>query len=226
MATAYFITGTDTDAGKTWVTCALMQAAAAQGITSVGYKPVSAGCEQTPQGLRNSDALSLQRHCQPELAYDAVNPIAFADPVAPHLAARRQGVTIDMPTLVDGLDALCALQTDIVWVEGAGGWRLPLSGNGYLSDLAIARQLPVIMVVGMKLGCLNHAVLTAEAIRQDGLTLAGWIANDVDPTMLYHQDNIDTLHELLPAPCLGHVPHVSSTAEAASYLNDLDWLRA
>ncbi len=209
----WFITGTDTDVGKTYVTALLMQALQQRGQTCVGYKPISAGCEQTEQGLRNEDALVLQAHSSVDVPYDLINPIAFEPPIAPHIAAKEVSKTITLDSLVAGADRLSEYTVDHVITEGAGGWRLPLGNGEFLSQLAVDKAMKVILVVELKLGCLNHACLTAEAIINDGLTLAGWVANGKNTDMLVQQENIQGLKDLIPAPLLGVIPHDDGTIE-------------
>jgi dethiobiotin synthetase len=214
----YFVTGTDTDAGKTFVCQALLMAARAKGLRTVAYKPVSAGCEVTEAGLRNEDALLLQQQCTERLSYDEVNPIAFIDPVAPHLAAARADQSIVLEDLQLGLTRLQHKPADLLLVEGAGGWRLPLNNQFLLSDLAEHANLPVILVVGLKLGCINHALLTAQAIEADGLAISGWVANQIDPNMLYLDENVASLKQLINAPLLGFVPTLASPEAALNHL--------
>lgn len=205
MTKSYFITGTDTDVGKTHVACALLQALNQQGLSSAAYKPIAAGCEPSSEGLRNRDALVLQHHSSLNLHYSEVNPIAFAEPVAPHLAAKRQKQTIDLQKISSGYQQLLAKQPDVLFTEGAGGWRLPLGQGQYLSDFVIAHKIPVILVVGIRLGCLNHALLSAEAIESDGLTLVGWVANNLSDNMPYARENIQHLQQQLNAPFLAEL---------------------
>ena len=173
----YFVTGTDTEVGKTVASAALLQAARMLGKTTAGYKPVASGSEMTPEGLRNTDALALQRNSSLTLAYSAVNPYTFAEPTSPHIVSVDEDRPIDFSVLSSGLRVL-ETQADWVLVEGAGGWFTPLSDEQTFADWVQAEQLPVILVVGVKLGCINHAMLTAQAVQQAGLRLAGWIAND------------------------------------------------
>lgn len=213
MTRSYFITGTDTDVGKTLVARTLLHAFAAQGIVCAGYKPVSAGCTRTPEGLRNRDALLLQQAASLPLPYEKVNPYAFEPPIAPHIAAREAGESIPFAGLSAGLREIEASGADLVIVEGAGGWLLPLDHQHLLSDWVALERLPVILVVGARLGCLNHALLTVAAIRQQGLTLAGWVSNRVDPHMNRYPENLATLKALLPAPFLGEIPFVEAPHE-------------
>jgi len=203
---AVFIAGTDTGIGKTWVASGLVGALAAAGARVAGMKPVASGCVATPEGLRNDDALALQAASHPWPAYDDVNPIALTDAVAPHVAARRSGVEIDMSTLRAAFDRLGSSH-DLVVVEGVGGWLVPLGPGLQASDIPRQWKLPVILVVGLRLGCINHAQLSARAIVADGCELMGWIGNQVDPAMEALDDNIATLSHVLPAPCLGILGH-------------------
>ena len=206
MSKAFFVTGTDTEVGKTAVCCALLEAARAAGLRTAAVKPVAAGCDGRG---RNEDALQLQACMTETMAYSRVNPVALAEPVAPHLAAAHEGITLRVDELADLCRDAMAGDADLVLVEGAGGWRVPLGPRETLADLAAALQLEVILVVGMRLGCINHALLTAEAIRHDGLTLAGWVANEPGERMACYAENLDTLRALLPAPLLGEVPRLS-----------------
>ena len=220
----FFVTGTDTEVGKTFISQALLLAMGVSGLSTTAYKPVAAGCEQTPLGLRNEDALLLQAACSIELSYDEINPIAFAEPVAPHLAAQNLSQTIILKAINDGFVRLQQKQADVLLVEGAGGWRLPLGADlqgkqQYLSDFAIQHKLPVILVVGIRLGCLNHALLTAEAIRSDGLELAGWVANQIDSNIPYRDENIQSLQKQLNAPFIGSVPKLEEPEQAQEFLD-------
>lgn len=206
MSAAYFVTGTDTEIGKTTIAAGLLHAARIAGRSTAAAKPVASGCQLTAEGLRNDDALALLAQCSLPLRYDEVNPLAFAPAIAPHLAARESGVSLDVPALQNAVQVILDKGADFTLVEGAGGWRVPLGGMATLADLARALNLPVILVVGVRLGCINHAVLSAEAILADGLPLAGWVANVVDPNVARLDDNLATLTERLPAPCIGQVP--------------------
>ncbi|AQU83492.1 MULTISPECIES: dethiobiotin synthase [unclassified Halomonas] len=217
--TAYFVTGTDTDAGKTLATSALLCAARERKLSTLGLKPIASGSLMTPDGLRNSDALALQAQSTPLVEYTTVNPWAFAPAIAPHLAAQEAGVELNMDSIVATLrDTLSNTSRDLTLIEGAGGWRVPLNADEDFSDIPRALQLPVILVVGLKLGCLNHARLTAEVISSDGLTLVGWVGSVVDPGFAADHErfeaNIALLKSALAAPCLGVIPHLDS-AEAA-----------
>lgn len=225
MNPAYFITGTDTDVGKTTVAAGLLFAAREAGLTTAAGKPVASGCEHTPKGLRNADALALMAECSLPLTYNEVNPVAFEPAIAPHIAAREVGVTLTVESLLPPMQAILAKQAQFTLIEGAGGWRVPLSGQDSLSGLAQALDLPVILIVGVRLGCISHALLTAEAIARDGLQLAGWVANIIGPKTSRLEENLATLAERLPAPCLGRVPRLkSATAKAVAEHLQLDLL--
>ncbi|TCV09264.1 dethiobiotin synthase [Samsonia erythrinae] len=203
------MTGTDTEVGKTVASMALLQAAGQVGYRTAGYKPVASGCEMMVDGLRNSDALALQANSRVQLDYQAVNPVAFRTPTAPHIISAEEQRPILLSTLSAGLRAL-ETQADWVLVEGAGGWFTPLSPQDTFADWVVLEQLPVILVVGIKLGCINHAMLTAHAIQHAGLRFGGWIANNVMPKGKWHQPYLQTLQQRLPAPMLGEIPYVSN----------------
>lgn len=206
MTQAFFVTGTDTEVGKTFVSCALMQALRQAGKSVIGYKPIAAGAELSHHGLINDDALLLQHNGSVELPYEAVNPIVFAPPIAPHIAAAKAQQSINMSVVEQGYQHLLGKGCDTLLVEGAGGWRLPLGNGQYLSDWVAQAQLPVIMVVGMKLGCLNHALLTEQSIASAGLKLVGWVANSPGVEQDFLADNIAYLTQAIDAPFLGQIP--------------------
>lgn len=220
MKNTYFVTGTDTGVGKTLVTAALLHLADKQGLKAFGLKPVAAGCESTPQGPRNEDALLLQAHSNVQMPYEQINPISLGAAKAPHIAAVEEGRRLSLDRLVGLCRGSLMQPADLRLIEGAGGWRVPLNDRENLSGLAIQLQTPVILVIGLRLGCLNHALLTAEAIQRDGLALAGWIVSEVDPNMDSKAENIATLKTQLPAPCLGVIPALApvSVEKAAEYL--------
>ncbi len=212
MKQGIFITGTDTGCGKTEITLGLMQALQQRGERVLGMKPVASGAARTHQGLRNEDALRIQTQCSSELAYELVNPFAYEPPVAPHLAAQAAGRPIVLSAIAEVYRRLIGM-ADRVVVEGVGGWSVPLDGEtATVADLALCLDLPVILVVGLRLGCINHALLTEAAIRQSGARLLGWVANQVDPRMASLEGNLQTLRERLPAPCLGMVPWLSDAS--------------
>ncbi|MGB1579993.1 MAG: dethiobiotin synthase [Nevskiales bacterium] len=202
--TSLFITGTDTEIGKTHVAAHLLGAGAAAGWRCAGYKPVAAGAEQTPAGWRNDDALALQAASNVELDYDLINPYCLPPPIAPHVAASEAGVIVDRAHL-DHCHDVIAQQCDWLLVEGAGGWRVPLGPDWDYADWVSARGWPVLLVVGMRLGCINHALLTAESIARRG-QLLGWVANCLPPAQPRLAENIQSLVERMPAPLLGIFP--------------------
>ncbi len=212
----YFITGTDTDAGKTLIACALLAKAQQEGLITAAMKPISAGCELTDDGLRNDDALQLQSAMSLDLPYEVVNPVAFAPPVAPHIAAMQAGKSLSVHRLSGFCRGFNMQRFDFGVIEGAGGWRVPLNPRETMADLAKELQLPAILVVGMKLGCINHALLTAEAIERDGVKLAGWVANRIDPDMSAFDENLMTLKKLIRAPLLGEVPFLKEVSYGAA----------
>lgn len=218
MSKTWFVTGTDTGVGKTAVSCALLACAAAAGLRTAAVKPVAAGCDDHGQ---NDDALQLLASMTEPLDYALVNPVALQAPVAPHIAARMEGKRLQASRLVGICRGVMLGNADFVLIEGAGGWRVPINSGETLADLAKQLRVGVILVVGMRLGCINHALLTAEAIRRDGLELAGWVANQPGERMVCHDENLDTLRRLLPAPLLGEVPHLQpfDPAEAGKYLS-------
>ncbi|MEP1554482.1 MAG: dethiobiotin synthase [Paraglaciecola sp.] len=221
---AFFITGTDTEVGKTFIGTALLKALAGKQYKTAAYKPIAAGCERTDSGLRNEDAMALLSNASLALSYDEVNPIALEPPIAPHLAADDAQALISLDRVREGFLHLIAKQPDVLIVEGAGGWRLPVSSHydgkpRYLSEFVIERNLAVILVVGMRLGCLNHAVLTAESIQQDGLKIVGWVANQIDPNMAMVSENIESLQTLIDAPFLGAVPTLDKPGDAVEYID-------
>ena len=201
-----FVTGTDTGVGKTLVSTALMRALKSRGMKVAGMKPVASGSEPTPEGLRNEDALALMREQSVPFPYELVNPFAFAPAIAPHIAAAHAGVTIDLQRIVAAFEVLQA-RSDKVIVEGAGGWHAPISDTALMQDLALALNIPVLLVVGLRLGCLNHALLSARAIESSGLPMCGWVANRIDSAFPYWEENVESLKRRLPAPLLGIVEH-------------------
>ncbi|MEZ5613634.1 MAG: dethiobiotin synthase [Rhodocyclaceae bacterium] len=198
MSRAFFLTGTDTEVGKTLIASALLRAAATQGLRALGMKPVAAGDAGDVDALIAAGSVAAPR--------DSINPYLLREPLSPHIAAQRDSVAIDIEHVARCFEDLRG-RADFLVVEGAGGFRVPLTDSLDGADLAVRLGLPVILVVGLRLGCLNHALLTAEAIRARGLHLAGWVANQVDPAMTCVEENVDTLRARLAAPLLGFVPH-------------------
>jgi dethiobiotin synthetase len=219
MAKGLFITGTDTGIGKTEVTLGLMAALQRHGRSVLGMKPIAAGCTDTAAGLRNEDAERIRAQASFQHHYEEVNPYAFAPPIAPHIAAEQCGTSITLDPIDRAYQRLAA-NADWVLVEGAGGWRVPLGPDLTLADLPKALELPVLLVVGLRLGCLNHALLSAESIIASGLPLAGWAASHVDPEMAAADANLDTLRARLPAPCIGVLPWLAEPTpdRSADYL--------
>ena len=216
MNRAYFLTGTDTEIGKTFVTCALLWRARQAGLTAAGLKPVAAGTNATG---RNDDVENIRAASNVALPLEIINPYCFTPAIAPHLAAAEAGVAIDFARIA----AACVSarqQSDLLIVEGVGGFRVPLGVDRDSADLAVSINLPLILVVGLRLGCINHALLTAEAIAARGLVLAGWVANRIDPDMARVEDNITALRERIAAPLLGSVPRIagSNPSDAASFI--------
>jgi dethiobiotin synthetase len=205
MGRGYFIAGTDTGVGKTLVATGLLHAFVRAGLRAVGMKPVASGCMRGPGGLRSDDALQLMAAANVEARYGSINPYAFEPAVSPHIAAMQAGTRIELQTILDHYELLAGA-ADVVIVEGVGGWMAPLGHVLTAEHLAKALALPVVLVVGMRLGCLNHALLTASAIHAAGLRLAGWVANAVEPSMLCVDENIATLEQRIAAPLLGRIP--------------------
>ena len=221
MKKKYFITGTDTDVGKTVVACGLLEAFNQKGLSTLALKPVAAGCQVTAHGLRNDDALSLIDAMSIDMPYDQVNPITVEAPIAPHIALADAGRRVTVGQLEGFCRGALMRKGDVCLIEGAGGWRVPVNEREFLSGLPLALQVPVVLVVGIRLGCINHALLTVEAIRRDGLPLAGWVANRIDPEASRGDENVEYLKSLLPAPYLGEVPYLNhpSAKDVAKYLN-------
>ncbi len=210
-----FVTGTDTGIGKTHASCAILAALRARGLRATGMKPVASGSRVTAEGLRNEDAEALIAASDPVPEYADCNPLAFEPPIAPHLAALLAGRPITLAPL-RAAQARLAAAADRVVVEGVGGWSVPFSDSLDQADLVRELDLPVVLVVGLRLGCLNHARLSARAISADGCRLAGWIANRIDPEMDLADDNIATLRARIDAPLLGILPHGPLAASAPS----------
>ena len=201
----FFVTGTDTGVGKTVVSAALTRALVARGLRVAVMKPIASGSDPTPRGLRNSDALTLMAAANVPAPYEVVNPYCFEPPISPHIAAREAGVAIDLTLLRSRFGSLAAAG-DCVIVEGAGGWLAPISDTETMADLAAALSLPALLVVGLRLGCLNHALLTRESLSTRGVAFAGWIANAIDPHFDRPAENLATLSARLGEPPLASVP--------------------
>ncbi|KVV58798.1 dethiobiotin synthetase [Burkholderia ubonensis] len=229
-----FVTGTDTEIGKTFVSAALLHGFARLGLRAAAMKPVAAGAYEQDGVWRNEDADQLDAAANVVLPPALRTPFLLKAPAAPHLAAAQEGVTLDLDTIV-ACHREALTRADVVVVEGAGGFRVPLTGTRDMADLAVALGVPVVLVVGVRLGCISHALLTADAIRQRGLTLAGWVANHVDPAMAFQDENVATLRDWLArehgAPLIGRIPRLAPAApESAAATLDvaaiIDTLRA
>ncbi len=211
----FFITGTDTGVGKTLVTCALMLALRTRGVNVAPMKPVAAGVDPIPTSASssdapmNSDVAELLNVYGRNIDASLVNPYCFTEAIAPHLAAQHENIIVDLKK-IDAAFATLAASHDMVLVEGAGGFLVPLSETESMAAIPVRLKLGVILVVGLRLGCLNHALLTVEAIHTRGLTLVGWVANTIDPNMSCTIENIDALKQMIDAPCLGVIPHLQS----------------
>lgn len=224
LPSSCFVAGTDTNVGKTLIACALLRRFAVRGLQTIGMKPVAAGCENIGGVLRCEDVSSLIAASNVAAPYDLVNPYALAQPIAPHIAAQQAGVEIDLGKIASAYRQLAQL-ADVVVVEGVGGFMVPLNADQTTADLAEMLDIPVILVVGLRLGCLSQALLTAEAIEKRGLRLAGWVANQIEPGMPFLTDNISALKHRITAPLLGTVPYSSRMDPpfAADLLHD-EWM--
>jgi len=227
MTRGFFVTGTDTGVGKTLVTAALLRRLRDAGITVAGMKPVAAGATAGPEGRANADALLLQAESSVRHPYATVNPWLFEPAIAPHIAAAEAGLSIDTARITAAYERLCA-GAEVVLAEGAGGFLVPLDASRSCAELPALLGMEVLLVVGLRLGCLNHALLTAEAIAARGLAFSGWIGNGIDPDFPRREANIATLAARLPAPCFGIVPWMAepAVAEAAAALSGALGLRA
>jgi dethiobiotin synthetase len=214
-----FITGTDTGVGKTVVATAVVRALVGLGLRVAGMKPVASGAQRTPDGLRNADALALQSAANTLAPYETVNPYCFEPPIAPHIAAKEAGIAIDAHLVRRRFEEL-SRDTDFVVVEGAGGWLAPISATQTFADLALALETPVILVVGLRLGCLSHALLTVESLAARRVRLAGWIANHLDSGFERVAENLATLQARLQSPPLADVPFVTQGSPAHAFADD------
>ncbi len=227
MAKTFFVTGTDTEVGKTYSSSVLLEAANAKGLTTLGLKPMAAGCEDVVLAngktqLQNEDAQQLIKHSSLKLSYQEVNPVSLKVPASPHIAAALENRSVSASRMEGVCRGALMKKHDFSLVEGAGGWRVPISPRETMADLAKRLDFPVILVVGLRLGCLNHALLTAEAIRRDGLSVAGWVANSITPSpMSYEEENIATLRSALAANFLGHISY-NAQKTPVSHCNEID----
>lgn len=218
MNKGFFITGTDTGVGKTWFTVLLMRFLHEKGVQVNGMKPIASGAEEHEGRLVNEDATAILAACASPLKYDEVNPFLYEPPVAPHIAADKAQKPIDIARIMAAYDSLQA-KSECLVVEGVGGWRVPVNDSQTLGHIAGKMQLPVILVVGLRLGCINHALLTAEAIRQDGLELAGWAVSTLEPDYLYREETLATLKQALNGPLLAEIPHCTDNSLDQAVLN-------
>lgn len=221
MTPGFFVTGTDTGVGKTCVSLGLMRALQSQGRSVLAMKPVASGCVASEAGMRNEDAQQLQAQASIAASYEQVNPYAFEPAIAPHLAADAAGVGIEIPVIAAAFRQLAAL-ADCVVVEGVGGWSVPINESETMADVALALNIPVILVVGIRLGCLNHALLTADVIRRSGARLAGWVANHVDANCEMQDQNVQALCQRLGAPLFGDFPYMTERDLPAARFAQLD----
>lgn len=205
MSIKLFITGTDTDVGKTYITLGILNAFKKQKYSTLGIKPVASGCTKNNGQLQNADALALQQSSSILLHYHQINPFAFEPPISPNIAAAQAKRDITVLELKQRTQYALQFPSDICLVEGIGGWYCPLNRTETMADYVKAMGLKTLLVVGMRLGCINHTLLTYRAIQQDNISVVGWIANCIDPRMSHPQESIDTLRERLPSPCLGVV---------------------
>ena len=221
MRRSLFITGTDTGVGKTLVTAALLRVLREGSHRVAGMKPIAAGSMTGPEGLANDDALLLQAESSTRHPYGDINPWLFEPAIAPHIAAAEAGIAIDLARIATA-HARLAAAADVVLAEGAGGFLVPLDAHRSCAEIPVLLRMDVILVVGLRLGCLNHAFLTAEAIAARGLALAGWVGNHIDPGFARMRENVDTLKARIAAPCLGIIPHMPEpdVAAAASCLGE------
>jgi dethiobiotin synthetase len=208
-----FITGTDTNIGKTYVSAGILTAFNNIGCSTLGIKPVASGCERMNDELRSQDTMTLMQHASIKLDHDDITPFAFEPPIAPHIAAQEAGRILSVTAINEKIRHALHYPADVSVIEGAGGWHVPLNHSETMADFVIANQLEVILVIGIRLGCINHSLLTCQAMHSEGAKIKGWIANCVDPEMRNINENIETLKEWLPIPCLGVIPHGSRAEE-------------
>jgi len=209
-----FIAGTDTNVGKTYISTGMLSAFNEAGFSTIACKPVASGCMVHNDKLYNADALALQAACSVKLHYDYINPFAFAAPIAPHIAAQHAGRELSVELLQQKCRTVLSYPADICLIEGAGGWYTPLNHHETLADFVVRMQFYVVLVVGMRLGCLNHSILTSQALQQAGIKVAGWIANCIEPELPALEENLASLKARLPFPCLGVVQHNARIADS------------
>lgn len=217
----YFVTGTDTGVGKTTISCAILFLFNKVGQSTIGCKPIASGCDMTQKGLVNSDALMLQKYSSLEFPYQFVNPISLAPAIAPHIAAQKINKIYTVKQLISNISLIINCKADLILIEGAGGWQVPLNDKETLADFATELDVPVILVVGIRLGCINHALLTQADMQRKKITIAGWVANVIDENMEVIDENIDSLQKRIDAPFLGAIPFLASPEieNIAKYIN-------
>jgi len=217
----YFVTGTDTGVGKTTISCAILFLFNKLGQSTVGCKPIASGCDMTQKCLVNNDALMLKKHSSIQFPYGYVNPISLAPAIAPHIAAQKINKIYTVKQLINNISLILNSKADLILIEGAGGWQVPLNDKETLADFATELDVPVILVVGIRLGCINHALLTQADIQRKKIKIAGWVANVIDENMEVINENIHTLKKRIDAPCLGVIPFLASSEieNIAKYLN-------
>ena len=207
--TNFFITGTDTGVGKTWFTVAFMAALKGRGLNVMGMKPIATGAEKIKDRLINEDAKLIMQNCSQKVSYNLINPFVFELPIAPHVAAKHEGVVIELDQITTNYHLLKSM-CDVLVVEGVGGWRVPVTNEHSLTDLVSKLNLSVILVVGMRLGCINHAILTAEAINADGINLCGWVSNHLDRVYSNSEETIEALKKRLDCPHIADLRYNSN----------------
>ena len=207
--TNFFITGTDTGVGKTWFTVAFMAALKERGLNVMGMKPIATGAEKIKDRLINEDAKLIMQNCSQKVSYNLINPFVFELPIAPHVAAKHEGVVIELDQITTNYHLLKSM-CDVLVVEGVGGWRVPVTNEHSLTDLVSKLNLSVILVVGMRLGCINHAILTAEAINADGMNLCGWVSNRLDTVYSQNEETIEALKKRLDCPHIADLRYNSN----------------
>ena len=218
MSKGVFITGTDTGVGKTYFTVSLMESLKKRGKIVSGMKPIASGATLNDGKMVNDDARLIMQHCSNPVDYELINPVVFEPAIAPHIAARQKNEKIDINQILVCYQQLASISENVV-VEGVGGWRVPLSTEKSLVDIVRALDVPVILVVGLKLGCINHALLTAEAIRSDGLVLGGWVSNHIDAEYMFAYETIETIKDSLACPYLANLPYIDDFESGKSIEN-------
>ena len=203
------------------ISCSILSAIQQKGLSTAAVKPVAAGVTSSSQGMQNEDVVALANYCSISLTLKDINPVCFSEPIAPHIAAARTGIKLDAASIAGQCQNIVNKNANLTLIEGAGGWKVPLSENETMADIVIQLEIPVILIVGMRLGCLNHALLSAQSVLADGVRLAGWVANQIDPNMSAYQENLSTLKALMPSPMLTEIPWLQGddlVKQAACYI--------